>query len=233
MDELEFRRRCIADPDERDEAFRRAKRASAERGRLAEQRKRIDRVLSDAMQIEVPEGLAARILLRQSLECSRERRRTVARTYALAASVLLALGLGLALLLAPQTYRLEREVLTHINSELHHLTEQQNPATAELGELLARFGADLQGELGQVSYAGTCAFRRQHGIHMVLRGERGPVTVLILPGETLDDITDVSDTRFTGVIIPIPNGSMAIVGEQGEPIERLERRLRSAVVWEL
>jgi len=55
-------------------------------------------------------------------------------------------------------------------------------------------------------------------VHMVLQGENGSVTVLLMPGEQIDTRNPVDNGRFSGVIAPTRYCSMAIVGEDGEDL---------------
>jgi hypothetical protein len=68
----------------------------------------------------------------------------------------------------------------------------------------------------EVRYAGVCDIRRRPGAHLVLAGERGPVTVLLMPDERVSQRT-AARRRPEGVILPVDGGSLAIVGSRGEP----------------
>ena len=119
--------------------------------------------------------------------------------------------------------------LAHVNNELHHLEDRLDVPLDKVNSVLAKVGAQLQQDLGKVNYAGTCPIREHTGAHLVVAGVRGPVTLLFMPGEQLDQRQVLQDQRFSGVVLPTANGSIAIVGERGEPLERLERRLRDSV----
>ncbi len=72
MDELEFRRRAITHPTDRDPAFLAAAEASSANRKHLDEMKQLDRSLQRAMEVEVPAGLAERILLRQAMEADDE-----------------------------------------------------------------------------------------------------------------------------------------------------------------
>jgi hypothetical protein len=186
-----------------------------------------ERRLSAALAVDVPDGLAARILLRQGLAEQRRRQRVWRGTLALAASVLLSVSLVIALW--PQSTTLEESVLAHIHHELNKLSEQHDIPESRLRMVAQKNGAEIVGEIGPVRYAGLCPMREHEGAHIILAGEKGPVTVFLMPHERVASARDVADERFTGRIVPVPNGSMAIVGEQGESIPAIEQRLRGAL----
>ena len=62
-------------------------------------------------------------------------------------------------------------------------------------------------------------------------GQMGPITVFFMPGEMTESSMPVSSTRFSGKILPTAWGSIAVVGENGEPLDGLGERLAAAVRW--
>ncbi len=231
MDDLEFRRRCIADPFDPDEAFQCKLHEQPEHEQLVQTQARFDRRIKELMEdVAVPQDLGARIRLRHSTQRRRRRRLFWVQGLAMAASVLVAIGL-IRLYEATARADLPQVVLSHINGELRHLSEHKQVPDQRLDALLREVGGRLNGDLGQVRYAGACQMRKHKGVHMVVQGETGPVTVLIMPGEELARRMPVHGRRFKGVILPTPHGAMAVLGERSEPIEQTLDRLRSAVSW--
>ncbi len=57
----------------------------------------------------------------------------------------------------------------------------------------------------------------------------GPVTVLILPGERIGGRIPILDPSLRGIIVPVERGSIAIVGEPGEALDAVERRILGAM----
>ena len=197
---------------------------------------RFDAALQQAMKVPPPEALEARILLAQSL---REERRLFGlslRHLALAASLLLALGVAGWLgfqwtFLTHRSAGLSNVVLNHINDELHHLHSDEDVDRAQLARLFARFGASVEADIGHVNYAGVCGIRRRSGVHLILPGQEGPVSVLFMPGEHTARVEAVQSARFEGTVIPTSYGSMAVVGERGEPVSHVVDRLGRVVNW--
>ena len=62
-------------------------------------------------------------------------------------------------------------------------------------------------------------------------GERGPITVFFMPGEMTASTLPVQSARFSGKVVPASWGSIAVVGEAGEPLDGLAERLASKVDW--
>jgi hypothetical protein len=82
-----------------------------------------------------------------------------------------------------------------------------------------------------VNFAAECLMRNRTGVHLVMPGQMGPITVFFMPGEMAESIMPVSSTRFSGKILPTAWGSIAVVGENGEPLDGLGERLAAAVHW--
>ena len=101
----------------------------------------------------------------------------------------------------------------------------------DLAAVLNSVGYGLQEDPGQIHYAGVCLMRKRVGVHLIVPGKIGPVTVLLMPGERITHRSMLSDERFTGVLTPTPGGSMAILGEQGETIRAIENKIRSSLLW--
>ena len=78
-----------------------------------------------------------------------------------------------------------------------------------------------------VIYAGACQIQRHLGTHLVLQSRTGPVTVLLMPGEYVARHMAIRDPHFQGVILPVRNGSIAIVGQNAASIEPIEHELHN------
>lgn len=232
MNCLEFRRTLLVNPDCRETAFLEHLEQCADCAREAEQAWRFEEKLRRALDAAPMDGLEARILLSQSVAGRPARM----RRWSLAASLLLAICLSAWLGLhwpgaGQPMVGLEQLVLTHIRGEPQHLEAHAAVSAETLESLLAPFGAHASDQLGQPRYAGRCHIRRQAGVHMVLSGEQGPVTVLIMPGEHAQQRLVVDAEDFAGVIVPTGYGSLAVVGVPGEPVDITLNKVRQGIFW--
>lgn len=232
MDDTQFSRRCYTAPN--DPALVAARGDSLARARRLRRVQALDANLRAAFDaLPLPEGLESRILLRQQLALRRERKRWAQVAFGLAASLLLGVGAVLHLGLPLPWQSLEQRVVAHLYHEPHSLEPRPALPLAQVNALLARHGMQASEALGAVYYATDCPIGRRPGPHLVLAGEHKPVTVFILLGEEVPGSLPVADARFEGRIVATPAGSMAIVGERGEPLAPVEGRLRSALRWQL
>lgn len=57
---------------------------------------------------------------------------------------------------------------------------------------------------------------------MVVEGDVGPVTVMMLPASPVRVQYLINDGRFNGLVMPAGEGSVAVVGEKGESLQLLK-----------
>jgi len=190
--------------------------------------------LRNALQaISAPEGMAERIQLAARFD----HRSTVQRRwwYSAAAAVLMTIGVSMVSLLSTSIERgnvaLAQSVINHIEDESHHLREVHPVTAGRINRVFERFGAEVAGNLGTVNFAAECLMRDRTGVHLVMPGQMGPITVFFMPGEMTASNLVVDSTRFSGRILPTSWGSIAVVGESGELLDGLGERLAAAVRW--
>ncbi len=236
MNCLEFRRKLLIEPQSRDEEFAAHASSCPDCASEAEQASRLEDRLRTALDISSPVGLESRIIAARSGVSGQSVPGVDPRWFALAAGMLLAIGLAGWMGYKWEHYfgitsGLEAAVIKHINDEMDHLHVERDipPDTLEL--LLSQFGATIDGNIGRINFVSRCNIRRHSGVHMVIPGEEGPITVLIMPREFLMQRKQVRSPRFSGVIVPTEYGSMAVVGEQLEPVERVVKQMQQSIVW--
>jgi hypothetical protein len=87
--------------------------------------------------------------------------------------------------------------------------------------------------VGLVSYAQTCIINGRKIPHLVIQGEKGPVTLLLMPDEMVSGAIPLTGESVDGVILPHGDGSIAIIGEREERIEELSERVVESVEWNI
>lgn len=230
MDCKEFRRQTQVDPLARSAARLAHEDECADCESFARTaRAREIRLRALLREVAPPVGLDDRI--RQAAQAEQQQR----WRYAAAFALLMLIAVGMLLVqrapVGPDRPALVNVVLAHIAAEQHHLRQNGEVSSSRLDGLFQRFGARLGGTLKQVSFAAECLMRERTGVHLVLRGNAGPVTVFFMPGEMTDRALPVAFRDLTGSIIPTGWGSIALVGRQGEDIVGLRDRISAAVEW--
>lgn len=234
MNCLEFRRQLLTDPLHQDES---ASAHEAECAACAAHAREVRaqeiklRALIDS--VSAPDGMAERIQLAARFEGAAATRRRW--WYGAAAGVLLAVGASLVSVWTTSAERigleLAQSVINHIEDEAAHLREAQPVSAGRVNYVFDRFGAELAGDIGPIHFAAECLMRDRNGIHLVLPGRMGAITVFLMPGEMAADVLPVESPRFAGRIVPTAWGSIAVVGEQGESIDGIGEKLASVVRW--
>ena len=123
------------------------------------------------------------------------------------------------------------QVLAHLDHEPYawQVTSDQVP-TSEVTGVMERADARVGGDLGLVSYARSCKINGQSVPHLVVQGENGPVTIMIMPQESISEAITLEDDRFHGTILPVgKDGSIAIIGRKGESIDDIRRRVDQSI----
>jgi hypothetical protein len=195
----------------------------------------LDQLLARAMKIEVPElrmpelpapGRDSNVV---KLPFSRL---TAPVWFGIAASVAIAAVLGIRLLTNDIVYpSLAAEIVAHLDHERGALVVTTEAVSGErLGEVLAGH-AEMTAGVGLISYARSCVIHGHTVPHLVIQGENGPVTVLLLADEMIDAAVPIEGTGIIGVILPVGKGSIAIIGERDEPIEKIEKQLVDSLHW--
>ena len=152
---------------------------------------------------------------------------------AVAATITLAAFIGVRMLgsdLSNDT--LAEQILTHIDFEPYALrvvdeavSEQQLQRVKSASVATMDHGASL------VTYAQSCRINGRDVPHLVIQGERGPITILLMPYEKISGPQSIQGENVRGVILPIGDGSIAIIGVDGERIEKIEEQIKNSVTW--
>lgn len=231
MNCMDFRRMLLTDPCSTDAEFIAHRASCPECADAVARSAHFERRLREAVNVEVPENLASRILLRQSFESHRERSwwRT-RRIFALAASLLLMIGVAV---LGYQSYhhqqRLASEFVALVNGAPYAMAATGPVSGSEISAALEPTGLDLEGDIGDVTFAGRCLVRDKLSGHIVVKGKTAPVTVFLMPDRLVERRTMIHTANYTGIVLPQGDGTIAIVSAPGETLDSIEARVRAAL----
>ena len=153
--------------------------------------------------------------------------------FALAASVMLAAVIGVRMLGVGVGYEsLADEVVAHLDHEPYALRVTDEPVKAgRLARVVPASIGNINHDAGLVTYAQTCRINGKDVPHLVIQGEVGPVTILLMPEESVAEATPLEGANIHGLILPVGNGSIAIIGAREENLERIENNVVNSVNW--
>lgn len=233
MNDLQFRKQCISDPQCPDREFQEAL-GQDEQRRFQQQCLAFDAKLADALEIAVPEDLAQRIIA--SNRESRRRNRlgwgNWRPTLAAAASIAATMLLTVSLLLRPQV-AVSEMMIDHLYDDINALHVRTVVSDAQLLHVLEHFNIEVQrSSLGTLHFAELCEIDKTTGMHFVYDGASGPVTVIYLPGKKVKRLQAIARDQFQGVVFPYHTGVMAVIGLMGEDLLMQKERVQKAILWQ-
>ena len=228
-----YRRALLADPGDAAPELGAHRDSCPECARFTVELGRFEARLARATRLRVEPVSAAPRALPRALG-----RRLAGRSrLALAASVLLGVGVVAALWLAAPKPSLADDVVSHMAEEPQAWRRTDVAVSEEsLAAVLRNTHVRLSSRAGLVSYANSCLFRGHHVPHFVVQTDRGPVTVMILVHEAVAAAVHFDEDGYHGMIVPVPgHGSMAVLTRGANDdlafVEQAAARLSSAVVW--
>jgi hypothetical protein len=169
------------------------------------------------------------------VDAPKRSRHVSARYWRLAASVVVAVVLGAFLWSALPRASLAEQLAAHAQGEASALVRTADRIEpSDLAAVFKRSGVRLRPDEIAVSYAMSCWFRGHFVPHLVVQTDRGPVTVLVLPHERTvvgTQLQHFEDGGFKGVIVPAPQGVLAVLGRDA-PVEEAAAQVLLALDYE-
>ncbi len=153
--------------------------------------------------------------------------------FAMAASVVFAVIMGARLLgIGVSHDSLGEEIIAHLDHEPYALRVTNTPVSdSRLQRVVPADVAEMDHSAGLITYAQTCVIDGKDVPHLVIQGETGPVTILLMPDQAVSAAENLEGENIHGVILPVGNGSVAIIGPREEPLERVEKSVLDSVTW--
>ena len=151
------------------------------------------------------------------------------RRYALAASVMFGLMLAAAMWVVLPPPALAGELVEHVLHEPDSWDGGAVPAQ-EIAAVLKAAGVEFDSQL-PIVYAAPCPFRGQRIAHLVVQTASGPMTVMLLPHESVARRREFSEGGIRGVLLPAGAGAIAVLARDGEVPTPLADQIVSAVRW--
>ncbi|MDO6763977.1 MULTISPECIES: DUF3379 family protein [unclassified Agarivorans] len=227
MDELEFRRQLYTNPRERSDALIEEATRTPKNKKLFDDMQQFECKLEQALNVEVPDALAERLILSQSFDDSQVQYRRKTRVHiAMAASIAFVIGLSFSLVnwQVPAGYDdMGQVALQHVYHEMPYTSGvDEQPSLQTINAKLARYGASFDELPGDVVYVNHCAYAGSPAFHMIMKGKMGSnVNVFVVPKTTeLQAVQSFADKKMHGMVGSLSHASLVVVGERNEPIEK-------------
>jgi hypothetical protein len=246
MDDILFRHTAIATPNDKSPEFLSRAAASECSKKLVEEAKDFDKLLKENLQIKVPTDLTNKILLEQSFALEHDKNISSRWHIAIAASIAFVIGLTVPMLgglisHAPETAKTQVQsdigsvALEHVKNEYFLTAKANENATLQtVNAKLAVYGATAKEGLGEVLFVNYCSFDGTSALHMILNGEKGRVTVFVVPEKGgFKPASNFSSDHLKGMSEKVGKASLVIVGEPDEPLEAMKQKLDNSIKWDI
>ncbi len=247
MDELEFRRRILAEPSTIDKELEAFAEQDTDKQAFIDDVRAFDDDLSKALNIPVPENLAKRIIdntyaaedapSEQPLDTIIEAKSRFAfnRLYlAAAASFLVAISVFFVTNKQHTLYSVGEHAFAHLYHEIGSLDKHEAIDLPYVNEKFATIGGHLDELPGKVTYLMFCDFQGKTGLHLVFESDFGPMTVFIVPSDEQPFGTgsdDFNDERFAGHINRGERADTILIASIGAPLDSYNSMINDAIRW--
>ena len=195
-----------------------------------EKQLKFNSAIKKAVEVDVPEGLAARIMVEHQLNQKKEESKKKYSWSAMAASIMLVFAVAtVTTLQSPPA--IAGVILEHVHDEMWILEDKGHVTIESINQLLKPHGVRADENIGYATHAGNCIIQDKLGVHIVFAGENAPVTLILFP-EPLDrsKTVKIGDEIFKGVLMNTKKGTLALVSEDQVSLEKFADQLKTSLM---
>ncbi len=230
MNCLSARRIMTTEPGDQSHEFIRHIEACASCKSYYHRQLKFNSVLNNAVSVQVPEGLAERILVQHRFTRKKEGEQKKYSLGAIAASIALVFVL-MAVTTLQSPPAIANVILEHVHGEMWLLDANGHVTHASLNQLLKPHGVRADQEIGRAMHAGNCVIEDKLGVHIVFAGKNAPVTLIIFPEQlTHSQTVRIRDQVFHGVLMNTKKGTIALVSKDRESLDLFQERLKTSLM---
>lgn len=233
MNCFEFRRLLLTDPRVRTHEQELHLAGCDACGTLVREIELFESHVHDALRVPVPEALADRVLLRRKIGAP------AVRAWALAASLVAALGVGIYFHRAPvgedermltaaalgASHPAVKAIAHVLEDEPQMLRENRGVDPAALRAAFTRLGLNAPAGGTTVLYFDKCPMTGGAGEHVVMQTPFGRVTVILIPDQLFASRVVVADRDKTAIVAPHGSGSYILVADSLQSVKQTEKLL--------
>jgi len=231
MNFSEFIRRLGSEPGSRDPEFLRARESAPEFIRAAQESDRFEGRLRRALDVSPPGDLLPRL---QELVQRQPLRRESWKTYAMAASLVLAVAAGVFAwrLNNPHFDSVDQYVAYHYGHDGAKLLVKAEGRSADnISEILDRFQVKMTPELSRmVGFIKYCPTPDGRGAHFVLNTPTGPITVIFMPDTPVINGERLEFGGMQAELVALASGSAAVIGQASQDIGEFSTMVQRSIV---
>lgn len=260
MNEIEFRKRLYTNPLEVSQELLAAAGADPALQKFLDQTRELEtEIVALVNAVEAPSGLADKLMAitgTASTETELQNLGDVAskpaannnffQYYAIAASLLLALGVTFSLTFdsGPSSTEIAvgDDVLRHLYLDGFEIDEVNNELNTTIfglpaiNAVMAESGTrlvsnDLLQNLAIRSAKPCEVMPAFQSAHLIFEGTQGAVSVIVINNRPVSIEYSFHDERFNGIVVPMGEGNMVLVGENNEDLEQYKTLFADNIDW--
>jgi hypothetical protein len=242
MDDLQFRRAILADPqsaepNDLNTDMHAALQEDDTRKQFAQELKQLDEKIKLALAIPVPDDLSDKLILRQTLANHQVQKRKTRVHLALAASVAILGGLLFNFMLFSSAYNnLGDYALAHVYHEETSFANNSKDRVSltSLNQKMAAFDGNFNASLGELLFADYCRFDGMKSLHLVFQGKTSPVTVFVVPkNDQLNFTNKFNDENLYGESLDFKRANVIVVGDKNESLQKWQQKISHNIAWSI
>lgn len=185
--------------------------------------------LKAAMNIPVPENLAEKLILRQSLTEHKNHSQKRPWYLALAASVVFASVLSIGMLNTGSS-SLTQDVLAHMSHINAEIVKSGQVDMLTVNDKLASFNGQINGDLGEVVSANYCYLDKIKSLHLIIRSQNGLTSLFVVPDSITESLSkSFSDATYEGASFLLNSAKVIVVGQNKLDVQQLQARAQQTM----
>lgn len=218
MDDLTFRRTVYADPFTKDPEVIKAAKQDPEKQAFWDDIRAMENDLQAAMNVSVPENLAEKLLLKQTMTEHNKQKRQRPWYLAIAASVALAAIVSVAVLRAFPA-DLANDALAHVEHMSAEVAKYGPVDMQAVNVKLASYNGAVEDGLGEIVSANYCYLNKIRSLHLIVQGSEGLLSLFVVPEEKTNKVDDrFSNEEHVGTSFLLESARIIVVGENEEEV---------------
>lgn len=231
MDDITFRRTIYADPFTQDPEVLEAAKNDPKKQAFWEEIRAMEASLEQAMNVPVPDGLAEKLILRQSMKDFQQHKKRRPWYLALAASILFASVLTMSMLnQEPNT--LKSDVLSHMSHVGYELFKGGNVDLATVNNKLAAYNGRIDEGLGEIVSANYCYLDSIKSLHLIIRNQSGLSSLFVIPSEVSKSIEEnFSNDDYSGAAFLLESAKVIVVADSAAQVEAMKAKAKTLLTF--
>lgn len=227
MDDLTFRRTLYADPYSNDPDVINAAKHDPKKQAFWDELRAFENELHHACKVDVPDNLADKLLLKQSIDIESEKKARRPWYLSIAAAIVICATLGIFLVI-PGRGSITDYALAHASHMESELLKYGPTDSASLNAKLATLNTTLSDGIADILSANFCYLGHAKSLHMIMQGKHGLVSLFLLPEDDhIDGTQTFNDERLSGQTFQFNSHRVIVVGDERESLDSISQKVNT------